>query len=110
IADLNSPVFSIRETASKELVRVGRVSLPFLRDAVRTTQSLEVSRRANELIRTLDPHQLSGDALQQVRVVELLECIGTTDARRLLNELADGARGHLLTEEAKAAVGRLREK
>jgi WD40 repeat protein len=105
IIDLDSPVFGNREAASKELVRIGQVSLPFLREAARD-QSLEVSRRANKLIQMLNPYSLSGEALEQVRSLEMLECIATPEARRLLGELAEGGRGHLLTEEATTILGR----
>jgi RNA polymerase sigma factor (sigma-70 family) len=109
IADLDSPDFSTREEASKEIIRTGRVSLPFLRDAARS-QSLEVTRRAKALIEILNPHRLSDESLRQARAVELLEHIASPAARRLLAELATGARGDVLTEEARAAVERLGSK
>jgi hypothetical protein len=55
----------------------------------------------------LNPHRLSGDALRQARAVEILERIASPAARRFLAELATGARGDVLTEEAGAALERL---
>ena len=47
----------------------------------------------------------SPDLLQQLRAVEVLERIGTPEARALLQPLAKGAPGHRLTEAARGAVG-----
>ena len=107
VVDLSSPVFPVRQTASKELLHTGRVAIPFLQEAIENNASLELTRRANELIRLLRPHRLSGDSLQQVRAIELLEHLGTTEARRLMSELASGAPGDLRTEEAKASLQRM---
>jgi hypothetical protein len=41
-----------------------------------------------------------------VRAIELLECLGTPEARALLERLAAGASGARLTQEAKAALDR----
>jgi hypothetical protein len=42
--------------------------------------------------------------------VELLENIGTADARTLLARWAEGPNGHRLTNEAAAAVARLKSR
>jgi WD40 repeat protein len=107
IADLDSEAFGTRETASKELVSIGRASIPFLRRAAQTG-SLELSLRANKAIRSLETHPLSGQALFHVRAVEILEQVATPAAKNLLRELAEGARGDLLTEEARGALERLK--
>jgi hypothetical protein len=48
-----------------------------------------------------------GDVLRSVRAAEVLERIGTPEARRLLGQLATGAAEARLTREAKAALKRL---
>jgi hypothetical protein len=45
--------------------------------------------------------------LQTIRGIEVLERIGTPQARQLLQELANGAPGSLQTEEAKESLERL---
>ena len=53
IVGLESSVFTDREAASRELVRIGRASIPLLRNAVQNG-SLEMSLRAKKLIQTLE--------------------------------------------------------
>jgi hypothetical protein len=48
------------------------------------------------------PHSIRG-----LRTVEVLEDIGTTEAKKVLENLATGAEGARLTEEAKASLLRL---
>jgi hypothetical protein len=50
------------------------------------------------------------EELRGMRVVEVLEHVGTPDARRLLESLAAGAPGARLTQEAKASLDRLSKK
>jgi hypothetical protein len=49
---------------------------------------------------------LSGDKLRVFRAVEVLERIGTPEARLLLQALAEGAPGALVTTSAQAALKR----
>jgi len=50
----------------------------------------------------------AGDRLRQVRGVAVLEQARTPDARKMLQELSDGAADDRLTKEAAAALQRLR--
>jgi hypothetical protein len=50
---------------------------------------------------------LSTEQLRLVRAVEVLERMGTPEARGLLRALAEGAPGTLPTREAQAALDRL---
>src|SRR5205807_5936879 len=52
----------------------------------------------------LSSHQLRG-----VRVIEVLESIGTPEARQVLERMAGGTPNALLTQEATAALRRLRK-
>jgi hypothetical protein len=50
---------------------------------------------------------LSSEQLRTVRAIELLERIGGSDARQVLDSLAQGAPGALPTREAAAALKRI---
>ncbi len=64
-----------------------------------------------DLAGTLIPSRSSyGEGGSCAGVVELLEHLGTSEARRALEALAAGAPGALLTREAKASLGRLAER
>jgi hypothetical protein len=50
---------------------------------------------------------LSADQLRSWRAVEVLEHLGTPEARQVLEELAQGAPGARPTEDARTALQRL---
>jgi len=51
--------------------------------------------------------QMSAKSRRKLRAIAVLEYIGTTEARRLLERIANGAPGTVETDEAKAALERL---
>jgi hypothetical protein len=58
IEQLDSPTFSEREAASRDLRRIGVLALAALRKAARGNSSLEVRRRAEHLIRVIQDDTL----------------------------------------------------
>lgn len=107
IADLDHDQFLLREQASKELEKVGKLADPALRKALLDPPSLEVRRRVERLLERLDGPLLSPDLVRLVRSLEVLEYIGSRDAQKTLQTLAQGAPDAWLTQEAKAALDRL---
>ena len=115
IEDLGSETFSIRETASKELLALGSRALPAVSAAANSDDS-EVRDRARELMgkfnaKGLNPPPqgvLTDDGLRLFRAVQALEEIGTADARTVLEGIAAiaGKPG----AEAKAALARMKKK
>jgi hypothetical protein len=59
-----------------------------------------------KLLTSLNDSGSSGELLRQDRALELLERLGTPDARRRLEALASGAPRAWLTREAQAARDR----
>jgi hypothetical protein len=49
----------------------------------------------------------AGETLRCLRAIELLERLGTPEARKLLERLGQGSPEAWLTQEAKASLGRL---
>jgi hypothetical protein len=108
IADLDSDQFAVREKAQRELEKMGEDAGPSLRKALDSKPSAEARRRLESILKK--PRTPSPEAVQANRAVEVLENIGTPDARQLLEALAEGAPEAGLTREARAALERLAPK
>jgi RNA polymerase sigma factor (sigma-70 family) len=107
IAGLDAEQFKVREKASKKLETLAEFAEPALRKALAGEPSAEARRRLEALLARLDGAQPSTEMVRQIRAVEALESIGNVEARRLLDKLAGGPTETRLTQEAKAAAGRL---
>ncbi len=110
LADLDSERFSVRQKAQDELVKLGDLAEPALRRALEDKPTLEVRKRVQALLERLHGPVTKPEMLQSLRAVAALEDIGTPEARRLLNELAQGAPEARQTLEAKASLERLRRR
>ncbi len=106
VADLDSEVFAERESARKELSRYAEQAVPELWRALAGNPSPELTVRANQLLDALRGPETNPERLRALRAVELLERLGTPDARKLLEALAAGAPSAMLTMQAKAALAR----
>lgn len=89
LADLESDSFTAREEATRELKRLYARAEPVLRKALESKPSLEMRRRIEEIL--IEPKWTSPPSLRTLRAIAVLERIGTAEARRLLEKLADGA-------------------
>jgi len=69
--------------------------------------SREVLRRAEALLSKLNRRRLDPEQTRAARAVDVLEQIGTPEARQLLEALAQGAPGAWLTDQAQAVLHRL---
>jgi hypothetical protein len=109
IAGLDHRRFAVRERASRELERLGECAEGALGQARAARPSAEVRRRIDLLLERLRTLRLSPSAEQrrQSRAVEILERIGSSEARSFLAGLARGFPAADLTVEAKAALDRL---
>jgi len=106
IIDLDSDSFGTRERATTELSHLGIVAQPLLREALSRKPSAETESRIARLLS--DPEPVTSPAvLRSSRAIEILERLGTDDARGLLESLARGTSGAWLALEAKAAQERL---
>jgi WD40 repeat protein len=107
IGDLDGESFAVREKARMELEKLGESAEPALRNVLAKKPTLEVRLRAERLLERLQGNILSEESLQALRAIELLERIGTPEARQVLEGLAKGEAGAQLTEEAQASLERL---
>jgi WD40 repeat protein len=107
IANLDSEDFELRERASAELAKLGESAKALLRKALADPPSAEARKRLEALLAPAPRSLPTGEALRQARALEVLERIGTPEARQVLEVLAGGAGEARLTEEARAALDRL---
>jgi WD40 repeat protein len=106
IQQLDHDQFKVREKAYSELFKLGELVVPVLNKVLDDNPPLETKRRLEELRAKLTAFVLTGDRLRACRAVEVLEHIGTPEARQVLQTLADGAPGALVTTSAQAALKR----
>lgn len=107
VGQLDSPQFPIRQAAHRELAEYAERAAPILRATVRETPSVELRQRAEDLLAQLEGRVKSPARLKAIRGVELLERLGTPEAKTALRRLAGGAADADLTADAKAALTRL---
>jgi WD40 repeat protein len=107
VADLDSDTFEERERASAELAKAGRSAELSLRSALKGKLSLEHHRRIEALLKQLEANGYTEDELRPLRAIAVLERINSGAARRLLERLAGGDRGSLLTQDATESLQRL---
>jgi hypothetical protein len=109
IADLDSKRYAARETASRELEKLGLTALPYLEKAVREGPSLEARRRAQDLLdkqaRKEDP--LTPEQAQALRAIRVLGWSEMAEARRTLKRLAGQALVAGLRDDARRALRQL---
>jgi WD40 repeat protein len=106
IADLNDDSPQVREQASRELAALGPKAEAALRRAKAKPASAEVGRRVEALLARLDRVRQAAP-MREGRAIEVLEFIGTPEARALLEALVKEPPDADLAQEAKAALGRL---
>jgi WD40 repeat protein len=109
IDDLDNDDFQTRERALRELDQLGEAVVDKLRKALQAGPSLEQVRRIRKLLGQLAGPVPSKEQLRAVRAVSILEHIGGAQAQKVLTRLAAGAAGARLTEEARAALERMKQ-
>ena len=107
LTDLDSDRFEARAKASARLEELGELAEPALRKALQGQPAPEVRRRVEGLLANLEGPVTAPEKLRPLRALEVLEQIGTPEARRLLQELSRGAPDARETKEAKASLERL---
>jgi WD40 repeat protein len=107
IKDLASDDFDVRQKANAELEKLGDLARPALEKRLAEKPELDLQKRIEELLEKLDKPIDSPEIASSLRMIELLEYIGTPEARKILEDLSKGAEGAKITVDAKAALARL---
>jgi hypothetical protein len=111
IQQLDSDSFPMREAATEKLKHLDLAAEPALRRILRERPTLELRRRAKDLLEDIERHRTpgpAGESLRAVRAIRTLERMDTKEARAILEDLAQGAVGAWQTQEAREAVQRRR--
>jgi len=93
IADLDSDKFVVRQTAAKELEKIGAQLIAPIQKALKGNIPLEVRRRLDQILNTLSDIP-SPDTMRTIRAIMVLERIGSPEAKSVLETLAKGAPGN----------------
>ncbi len=81
--------------------------MPSLCQVLKEKPSLEVHKRIAVLLEAINERPPSPEWLRALRVLQVLESIGSAKAKKVLEGLSQGAARAGLMEEAKAALQRL---
>jgi WD40 repeat protein len=110
IADLDNERYAERNAAEKDLTAMGGTTVPFLQQAIRAPPSAEARRRLERLLTKALKGPLPLPQVQELRALEVLELLGTSAARQVLETLTKGDSEARLTREAKTALQRLEKR
>jgi hypothetical protein len=103
IAALDNDEFAVRTMATKELAKLGGLAEPPIEKALKQELTAETRRRLEQILEgiheAIEPH-----TLRTMRAVMVLEKIGSSEAQKVLQGLAEGAPGVRETKEAKAVL------
>ncbi|MBY0527736.1 MAG: hypothetical protein K2R98_30340 [Gemmataceae bacterium] len=103
VADLDSDLFLTRQKAREELEKLGEAAEVALKKKLGDRPSLEMKRNIEQILARM-PTQ----SLRTLRAVEVLEQIGSPEAKQVLEPLAKGMCGLRLMVEARASLERLK--
>jgi WD40 repeat protein len=106
LADLGDPALKVRQKATADLLQLDGRLVPLIDKALAAKPALEQQKRLEKIREALTSFVLTEEKLGLYRAVEVLERIGTPQARQLLRRLAGGAPGALATTAARQALQR----
>jgi hypothetical protein len=109
LRDLDSGNFTKRAIATKHLEKLGELAVPALQKKLAAPTSLESRRRLEPLLEELTGRNFTPEQIRVVRAIEVLDSVGTAEARQVLERLADGAAGSLTTRQAQMSLDRLKK-
>jgi hypothetical protein len=107
VRDLDDDAPAKRDAASAALGRAGLAAEPVLRETLTGQPSVEVRVRVERLLEALEEIVPTGEELRQLRAIEVLEKLGTAEARKLLATIAGGEARAQRTRAAKEAMERM---
>jgi RNA polymerase sigma factor (sigma-70 family) len=105
IKDLSAGRFTVRESATAELEKLGDTISPMLRNALDTSKEEETRQRIAAILGRME--SVTPARLQIQRAMDALEHLGTPEAKEHLAALSRGSPGCLRTIQAREALSRM---
>ncbi len=110
ISQLDDPDFDVRIKSYRELAKFGFRAEVALRQALKkANNSTEFKVRTISLLKKLTPKR-SPKERRFWRALEILESIGSEEAKRFVSELAKSTEGSWRTQEAQESLRRMQQK
>lgn len=110
IRKFDAPSFADRQLAIKKVRELGPRAVDALQEAIRTTESVEVRARSEEILDQMKAgpkiHSVGPD-LRAMRAIEVLEQIGSPAARKILEGWSQYMANPRIATEASLALQRL---
>jgi hypothetical protein len=103
VKQLDADDFDTQQSAIQRIEKLGGSAVPHLRQAMEAKPSLEVRKRVEAI---LARHEKSDEWQRPRQALAVLEYGGSDAAQKWIDELARGAPGTPLTEEARAVKAR----
>jgi WD40 repeat protein len=99
ISDLEDGQFAVRQKATAELEKFGEFAAPALRKLLSDKPALEIRRRVEHLLETIEAQKLPAETLCVLRAIQVLERTASSETRMILEKLAQGAPGARVTDQ-----------
>jgi WD40 repeat protein len=110
IRDLDNDSFAVREKATRQLEQLSDTAEGALKEALKPAVSLEMRMRIEKLLAKLPELAATPGRRRELRALEVLELLGTKEARAVLQRLANGTPAARLTQLAQKALARLADR
>ncbi len=107
LVDLDDLLPKHRDEATRALQAVAHRFEPLLRARLEASALGEVRNRLRFILKKMDEEKTPTALVGELRALAVVEGLATPEARELLRKLAEGAPKARITEEARAALGRL---
>ncbi len=107
IAELDDDAFTKRDQAMKDLQSLAHQFAPLLEAKMKAAAAGEIRNRLTFILKQMGEEKQPASLVMELRALNLLEQIGTKEARDLVERLSHGAAQARLTVEAQAVLERM---
>jgi hypothetical protein len=107
IGQLDDDQFAVRQKALAELAKLGHATFPHLKMALDKRPTPEAKQSIEVLLSNSNRTDLTKEQRRWQWAIMAVELAGSPEARKMLQEVAQGSAGAWLAQEAQAALKRL---